>query len=287
MGGSHLTREGDTRREALVGEVIGALREAFAGFLANQGFFLAAGLSFFFLICVIPLLFLSVSLAGFILSSEAAARAVVSQLAQNFPVYRAEITRVLLRIVQTRTLSGLLGTGILILFSTQLFTALRLVLNLVLRANPRGGFLRGMLFDVGLVLAIGVLFVGNVAVTELFGWLKLFIMMSTHEPGPWIASMSFVLAVLLSTAMFYMLYRFLPSRRVATGSALTGALLTSLLWEIAKQLFRLYIRKLGLYDQIYGPLGVLVAFVMFVYYTMIVFVLGAAYVAALENRRHG
>jgi membrane protein len=266
--------------------VIGGLREAFAGFLANQGFFLAAGLSFFFLICVIPLLFLTVSLAGFILSSETAARAVVAQLAQNFPVYRGEITRALLRIVQTRTLSGLLGTGILILFSTQLFTALRLVLNRIMRANPRGGFLRGMLFDVGLVVAIGVLFVGNVAVTELFGWLKVSIMMSAHAPAAWIASLSFVLAVLLSTAMFYMLYRFLPSRRVALGSALAGAILTSLLWEIAKQLFRLYIRKLGLYDQIYGPLGVLVAFVMFVYYTMIVFVLGAAYVAALENRRH-
>jgi membrane protein len=264
--------------------VIPALRGAFAGFVDNQGFFLAAGLSFFFLVCMIPLLFLMVSLAGFILSGEAAARAVVAQITQNFPVYRAEITRVLLRIVHTRTMSGLLGTGILILFSTQLFTALRLVLNRLLRARPRGGFLRGMLFDVGLVFAIGVLFIGNVAVTELFGWFK-GLLWTAQVPGPWIAFMSLALALLLSTAMFYLLYRYLPSCRVAMGSALAGALLTSLLWEVAKQLFRLYIRKLGLYDQIYGPLGVLVAFVMFVYYTMIVFVLGAAYVAALESRR--
>jgi uncharacterized BrkB/YihY/UPF0761 family membrane protein len=41
----------------------------------------------------------------------------------------------------------------------------------------------------------------------------------------------------------------------------------------------------GLYDQIYGPLGVLVAFVMFVYYSAVVFVLGAAYVAVLDARR--
>jgi membrane protein len=265
--------------------VIGALRGAFAGFVANQGFFLAAGLSFFFLICVIPLLFLTVSLAGFILTSDAAARAVVSQLVQFFPVYRSEITRVLLRIVQTRTLSGLLGTGILILFSTQLFTAVRLVLNRLLQARAHGGFLRGMLFDVGLVLAIGVLFIGNVAVTEVFGWFKVFIMEPARVPRPGITALSVGLAMLLSIAMFYLLYRYLPSRRVAGTSALAGAVLTSVLWEVAKELFRLYIRKLGLYDQIYGPLGALVAFVMFVYYTMIVFVLGAAYVAALESRR--
>ena len=54
---------------------------------------------------------------------------------------------------------------------------------------------------------------------------------------------------------------------------------------MAKQLFRLYIRQVGVYDQIYGPLGVLVAFVMFVYYSAIVFVFGAAYVASLDSRR--
>ena len=57
------------------------------------------------------------------------------------------------------------------------------------------------------------------------------------------------------------------------GPALAGAVLASVLWEVAKQLFRLYIRNVGVYDQIYGPLGVLVAFVMFVYYSAIVFVL--------------
>ena len=40
-----------------------------------------------------------------------------------------------------------------------------------------------------------------------------------------------------------------------------------------------------MYDQIYGPLGVLVAFVMFVYYSAIVFILGAEYVGALERGR--
>ena len=39
------------------------------------------------------------------------------------------------------------------------------------------------------------------------------------------------------------------------------------------------------YDQIYGPLSVLVVFVMFVYYSASVFVFGAAYVASLDSRR--
>lgn len=264
--------------------MIRSLRVAFAAFFAHQGFFLAGGLSFFFLICVIPLLFLIVSGTGFILSSDTAARVVVGQLTQYFPVYRAEITRALLRIVQTRTLTGLVGTGILILFSTQLFTAVRLVLNQFL-GGRRGGYFRGMLFDIGLVFGIGLLFLGNLLVTDIFTWFKLIVMQPARVTPQWLQYTTFAFAVVLSTAMFYVVYRFLPNRRVAKANAAIAALATSLLWELAKALFRLYIRKVGLYDQIYGPLGVLVAFIMFVYYSMLVFVLGAAYLAALETSR--
>jgi membrane protein len=72
---------------------------------------------------------------------------------------------------------------------------------------------------------------------------------------------------------------------VRHGAVLAGAIVAAVLWEIAKQLFSLYIRKVGVYDQIYGPLGVLVAFVMFVYYSAVVFVFGGAYVATLDARR--
>src|SRR2546430_4685593 len=65
-----------------------AIRGAFSRFFVESGFFLAAGLAFFFLICCIPLTLLGVSSLGFVLSTERAADAVVGQLARNFPVYR-------------------------------------------------------------------------------------------------------------------------------------------------------------------------------------------------------
>src|SRR5439155_645701 len=148
-----------------------AIRGAFSRFFAESGFFLAAGLAFFFLICCIPMTLLGVSTLGFVLSTERAADEVVGQLARNFPVYRREIAMVLLRIIETRALSGIAGTLVLVFFSTPLFG--------------------------------------------------------------------------------------------------------------------LYIRRVGVYDQIYGPLGVLIAFVMFVYYTCIVFVFGAAFVASLDAKRAG
>ncbi|MGH7262693.1 MAG: YihY/virulence factor BrkB family protein [Candidatus Rokuibacteriota bacterium] len=277
--------------------MITGFRNAFSGFSAHQGFLLAAGLSFYILICLIPFLFFLVSLAGFILSDEKAAREVINRIAPIVPVYQKEISRVLLRIVATRQLSGILGMVILILFSTQLFAAARQVLDRILGVKRGRGFFKGILFDTLWIFVASLLFFTAIVVTDLFTWFR-----TTHVipdpfawfkvsvltwkiPAEWTRYVSIALGIGLATWMLYLLYRHLPHRPIPRGAALAGALLASVLWEAAKELFRLYVITVGVYDQIYGPLGVLVAFMMFVYYSAIVFVLGAEYVGALEHGR--
>jgi membrane protein len=261
------------------------LRGAFSRFFAESGFFLAAGLAFFFLVCVVPLLLLGASTLGFVLSSQEAAQEAVNQLTRNFPVYRREITGAILRIIETRAVSGIAGTLTLIFFSTPLFGATRLVLHRMLGVRVGGGYVSNLLLDSGMVLLLTVLLFGSTSVTWLFQWFQEFVVRPNHVGGQWTYAITIGFSVILSTMMFYLGYRYVPRRRPRMWAALVGGLLAGMLWEVAKQLFRLYIRKVGVYDQIYGPLGVLVAFVMFVYYSAIVFVFGAAYVASLDSRR--
>lgn len=262
--------------------MVSGFRGVLRGFFAHQGFFLAAGLSFFFLICLVPLLFLVVSAAGFVLSSETAAKRVIDQLTQIIPVYRREITRALLRVVATRELSGILGTVILVLFSTQLFAAIRLVLNRILGIRGRG-FWHGMGLDILMIVLITPLFLATIAMTDLFAWFKVAVFRPAQIPRLLVELMGIGLGLIFSTVMFLCIYRVVPRGGVSLKAALSGAVLASLFWEAAKQLFRLYIVHVGLYDQIYGPLGVLVALVMFVYYSAMVFVLGAEFVRSVDG----
>ncbi|MBI4634813.1 MAG: YihY/virulence factor BrkB family protein [Candidatus Rokubacteria bacterium] len=262
-----------------------ALRVAVVRFVAADGFFLAAGLAFCFLLCVIPLILLGVSTVGFVLSTEQAQQVVVGELAKNFPVYRRDIMAALLKIVEGRTLTGVVGTVVLVLFSTPLFSSARLAMHRLLGVRSGGNFLRNLVVDAGMVLLFGVFLFGITVVTWVFYWVKTFVLEPMQVPGEWIEWTNLGLSLSLSSLMFFLGYRYVPYRRVRAGAALPGALLASGLWEIAKQGFRIYIRRVALYDQIYGPLGVLVAFVMFVYYSAVVFVFGAAYVSALDARR--
>ena len=265
--------------------MFGGLRGAGSRFFAHDGMFLAAGLAFFFLLSMIPLILLGVATVGFVLSTEQAANEVVGQLARNFPVYKHEITRALLRIVQTRKMSGILGTVVLVLFATPLFGACRLVTHRLLGIRSRENFFKNLLRDAGMVLVLGVLLFVLSAATWVLYWLQFMVLEAAHIPAAWINAFAVVASVALSAVIFYLAYRYIPRRRMRVGAAVAGGVLASVLWEIAKQLFRIYIREVGVYDQIYGPLGILVAFVMFTYYSAIVFVFGAAYAATLDARR--
>jgi membrane protein len=261
------------------------LRGALSRFFAADGFFLGAGLAFFSLITIIPLTLLGVSTLGFMLTSEQAADEVVSQLTRNFPVYQREIRGVLLRIAETRAVSGVVGTLTLVVFASPLLSASRLVMHRLLGVRVPSSVVRNFVVDTGTVfLLAGLLFCTTLA-TWFYQWFEVFVLEPADLSTQWMKSANLGFSIGLSTAMLYFGYRFVPRRRVRRGAALAGAIVAAILWEVAKQLFTLYIRKVGVYDQIYGPLGVLVAFVMFVYYTAIVFVFGGAYVAALDARR--
>ena len=264
--------------------MIVALWRALGGFIAHRGLFLAAGLSFYFLICLIPMLFLTISIAGYMLSQQEALAAVLGKIREIVPVYQKELNEILGRIVATRTTSGLVGTAILLLFSTQLFGALRMIMNEAFGVKHGRGYVKGFLSDVLMVVVMGVLFLASIMITDIFFLVQSSVLTPVHVPQRWIRWMFLAVAVLVNVGLFFVLYRYFPSRRVHLGAVISGAVLGSLLWETAKQLFRWYILTVGVYDKIYGPLGALVAIAMFAYYSAIVVILGAEYAAALDAR---
>ena len=200
------------------------------------------------------------------------------------PVYKDELHEVLAQIIRRRSLSGLLGTAVLLIFASQLFATLRLVLNEVFGFTGGPGFVRGVVKDLVLLFVMGVLFLASIVDQRSLR------LGQDHPDGagacrrsgsgrcsscsPWASvprSSSSRIATSPTAACRW-------ARRWRVPSS------PSLLWEIAKQLFRWYILSVGVYDKIYGPLGALVALTMFAYYSGAVFVLGAEFTAALLVR---
>ncbi len=262
------------------------VRSAVRYFFEHDGFFLAAGLSFYVVVCIVPFMLLVIAGSAFLISNEMVLHEVVERLGALLPVYQTEMEAALRAVIAARGVSSLVGTLILLFFASQLFAATRLVLNRVFQHKGRG-LIHGMLFDVGMILFLTVGFLVSIAVTGAFAWVRGIALLSG---GGSYVSMAFhwaglVLTLALDTSLFVVIFRFVPNRRIRWSSVLAGGLATAVLWEGAKQAFRWYIQGVGIYSAVYGSLGVTIALMMWVYYSAIVFIIGAALIRGLEEHR--
>jgi len=94
-----------------------------------------------------------------------------------------------------------------------------------------------------------------------------------------------VLPFLLTFCMFFLIYKIIPRIRVHFKSALQAALFAGLFWELAKHLFGWYVVHLAQYSIFYGSLSTVVIFVLWVYYSSMILVVGAEFAYFLEKDR--
>src|SRR5262249_60475119 len=144
------------------------------------------------------------------------------------PVYKGELHEALGQIIRRRSLSGLLGPGVLLPFASQLFASLRLVLNVIFGFHRGPGLLREIGKDLILLFCMGVLFLGSILIFDLFPWVRILVLNPRQMPAESIRSLSLGLAVGFSTMLFFIIYRSSPHQQGPAGAAFAGSLLTAL-----------------------------------------------------------
>jgi membrane protein len=91
-------------------------------------------------------------------------------------------------------------------------------------------------------------------------------------------------ALFVDTAVFTLIYAFVPARTVPFRVALVGGLLAAVAFETAKHGFRFYITQVPTYQVIYGALATLPLFLIWIYLSWVIVLVGAAVTATLAER---
>ena len=91
--------------------------------------------------------------------------------------------------------------------------------------------------------------------------------------------------LLLVAAIFLILYRWAPPQPLAWGPAIVGAGLGGTLWHLAKRAFEWYLLRFARHDLVYGILGSFIGLLLWVYYTSLIFLLGAVVALACWRNR--
>ncbi len=242
-------------------------------------FFLASGLAFDFLICFIPLILVILSLLGFFLnSSQEILNYVRTYLVRMLPQASPKLTANILNLVKDRQIVGLVGFIGLIWAAMRLFGSIRTVLNKTLEIVSHHSYLREKLHDLLYVLITGILFLFSILLNSIFDLIRTIPAKLGLPPlldlKWWGWTAGILVAYFFSVLMFFVLFRFLPTRKPSTRAAFLAALLIAGLWEVAKHLFRIYVNFINSFAAVYGSLGLLVVFILWIYYSCLLFVLG-------------
>lgn len=262
--------------------------------------FLASALTFDALLAAIP--FLLLVLVALTHVAHLSPRSSVQDLQQLFqrlvPPSASQgagpfvaVEKFLLGLTRARATVSLYAVPLFIWFATRLFASIRTSLTLVydVPRRPTGqhfviGYLAGKLRDAMMVLLTVALVLVNAG---LGGGLKVLgargreLIAGVPALGFFVSGLGAlvtqVVAFGFSVLLFYVVYRHACPRRLPRLAALAGSLFTALLFEVAKRGFGWYLHHLAVVNRFSADanLGAVLLFVLWLYYTALVFLLGA------------
>jgi membrane protein len=91
------------------------------------------------------------------------------------------------------------------------------------------------------------------------------------------------LPYLASFSSFLLIYLLVPHTRVHFWSALSGAMIASILFELSKSAFALYFTHFPVYKEIYGALAIIPLLFVWVFISWVVILVGAQVAASLDG----
>lgn len=269
------------------------LREAVSRWVDDQAPSMGAALAFYTLFSIAPLLLIAISVAGLVLGERTARDAIFDQLITLIGPSSAQTLHTVLSGLD-RPFAGIAGAvagvGTLLIGATTVFAELQAALDRIWRAPPRRGsgimqLLRTRLLSLGMVLGIGFLLLVSLIISAVLAalgrwWAPRF--------GDWVWTADLVnlgLSFGIVTLLFAMIYKWMPSVQVAWRDVWIGAAMTAGLFTIGKFLIGQYIGRSGVASA-FGAAASVIAFLLWLYYSAQIFLLGAEFTHAYAQR-HG
>lgn len=260
---------------------------------SNAGSY-AGSLAFFTLFSLAPVIILAVKVISLVMASDAAMAEVLSQLEHTVgPAATEEIRSLIAKAQAPRQglLAGGLSLLIIVIGATTVFSQMQRSMNTIWDVAPRPSrntilaLIKSRLLSLTVVISLGfVLLVSlllNVVVNALMAYASDWIPFQ----GSLAVVMEMLVSLLVITLLFATMFRVLPDVVLRWQDVLLAALITAVLFSIGRALIALYLTYTATAST-YGAAGSLVVLLMWVYYSSMILLFGAALARAICEHRN-
>ncbi len=268
--------------------LIGVVKTLFKKYQQDRGNVIVSSISFYALLTFIPFTLFSICVLGYVIDLSNPAGHLEAFIRSAIPApYGAVVVKKILSelniIAVTKTLSGPLGLGFLLFFTMRLFAVIRPSFYLIFGRKPKG-FLKGKWEELLMTIFFSIL-----QTFLFFSFIASFVLQAKFVKAlggivtktPIVYLFSF-LVMCFVFAFFYLLYYFLTpvrDKKLLLISTIPGVTI----WYVGKYGFKYFILTLGKYTTFFGAYGAFIAFLLWVYFSVFIFVLCAELLSILSG----
>lgn len=269
----------------LSGDRLNILRNALRTFTEKHAAQASAGLAYYALFSIFPLLLVFVAGGSYFLDRSQVFNAVTQFVQQALPISQQAINENLHNILAERGTAGVLSILTLLWSASGMFTNLAYNINLAFSRAARRSFLQSRL--IGLWMIAGLILL--ILFSLILSWVtqRLPLMDIAHASSGTLVVLRLLSGFgswLMIFLVFFTLYHWIPTLQVRWRATFWGALIASLAWKAVTAGFTWYLStSFQRYELIYGSLGATVAFLFLVYIISLITLFGAHLSAAIEG----
>jgi membrane protein len=267
------------------------VRASFALWSERYAARLGAAIAFYSIFSLTPLVMIAVLIAGVFVGTDFARQEFLEQISGLMGDKAANAIDTMMSASVKSDKGGwaaITSALTLLIGASGVLFELRKALDAIHRSESPGGlswFVRGRLWSFALILAVGFLLLVSLLASAIFAAMSDWLTAYFPVLGFLAKWLNALLSLVLLAALFALLMRWLPTERQTWGSVWPGALLAAVLLSVGKHLLGLYLGRAAFSDS-FGAAGSLVVLVMWIYYSVQVFLLGAAFNEVRQAERH-
>jgi membrane protein len=268
----------------------GVAGSALGRWIKNGAISMGAALSFFTLLSLVPLLLIGFSVAGYIFGERAAQGELITQLPALVGDKAADEVDSLIRTFRYTQHQGWTAISYvvaLIVGALSVFGELQRALERIWKTERSADapswwrFLVVKAFSIGMVLLIGLSFIGLIAAGALLN--------DVLRELKYVPPLNYLLGLLWDTlvfcgiaSLFAVVFRYGPRQRVAWRDVWIGAIVTALLFTTGKVLSAMFLGHRPLTSG-YGAAGFFIGLLLWIYYSSLIFLYGAEFTYAYSQ----
>jgi membrane protein len=276
----------------VLSEIRKLLEETVLSFIEDEGLSRGAAIAFYTVTSIAPVLLIVIAIAGLVFGQDAAENAIVMQLSDLMGPQTAKVLQSAVASAASKS-SGTIATiiGVITLMATAsgVFGEMQSTLNAIWKAEPKGvtvsRLIRARAASLGLVAALGLFLIVSLAVSAALTAFGKYLNSILPFGEMVLPAMNFLVSLLAISVLFAVIYKVLPDRYIEWPDVVVGGVVTAALFNIGKSLIGWYIGSSAVASS-YGAAGALIVLLLWVYYSVQLFLLGAEFTKIYANR-HG